>query len=514
MCFNSVSAKETGLSKTGNDTEFKILVEKHKQVVSEKTICKNTESYNLKDADSIAIKIRNSIDNINSKTLKLLNRSYSSIQKKIEKKNGMILKKMQEQEIKLQKKLLTKDSTLAKQEIPIIHDRYQTLLNKIKSSNSLNSNASHRDYIPGLDSITAILKIFQIQSNKVDNLIPTDKLTQIKSLNTTIVGLQNKFNQSADIQQFISERKQELQQIYKQYGLENQLYPLKKEIYYYQQQVNEYKEILHDENKVEQKLLSIIREQSFFQEFMKQNSFLAQYFPIPTGYGSPQSLTNLQSRNYLEQQISRAIGGGSNGNPEQFVQDQMQQAQSQLEQLKNKINQLGGGNGSVDLQMPDFKPNNQKSKSILRRLEFGFNIQSQKPNGLLPVTTDFAVTTGYKLNDKSIIGIGVSYKMGWGNGIKDIRFSNQGFGLRSYLDIKIKSGIWISGGYEQNYMQAFAQIPALNDYSKWQRCGLVGLTKKYKIGKKTNKIQLLWDFLSYQQVPKTQPLLFRMGYSF
>ena len=35
----------------------------------------------------------------------------------------------------------------------------------------------------------------------------------------------------------------------------------------------------------------------------------------------------------------------------------------------------------------------------------------------------------------------------------------------------------------------------------------------HKVLKKT-KVQFLWDFLSYKQVPQTTPLKFRVGYSF
>jgi hypothetical protein len=36
---------------------------------------------------------------------------------------------------------------------------------------------------------------------------------------------------------------------------------------------------------------------------------------------------------------------------------------------------------------------------------------------------------------------------------------------------------------------------------------------KSRVFKKT-KIQVLWDFLSYTQVPRTQAVLFRVGYDF
>jgi hypothetical protein len=53
--------------------------------------------------------------------------------------------------------------------------------------------------------------------------------------------------------------------------------------------------------------------------------------------------------------------------------------------------------------------------------------------------------------------------------------------------------------------------------ASWQQSGLIGLSKiisvKTKFFKKT-RLQLLWDFLSYEQVPKAQPIKFRVVYNF
>jgi hypothetical protein len=194
------------------------------------------------------------------------------------------------------------------------------------------------------------------------------------------------------------------------------------------------------------------------------------------------------------------------------MQQQMQTVQPQLNAIKDKLNKLGGGNS--DMEMPDFKPDNQKTKSFLNRLEYGIDIQSQRSTGLLPVTTDFAATFGYKISDKTTAGLGVAYKMGWGKDISHISISNQGVGLRSYFDAKIKGGIWASGGFEYNYMQEFKKWSDISSVDVWQKSCLIGLTKKYKIGKRESKVQVLWDFLSYNQVPRSQPLKFRIGYNF
>jgi hypothetical protein len=118
------------------------------------------------------------------------------------------------------------------------------------------------------------------------------------------------------------------------------------------------------------------------------------------------------------------------------------------------------------------------------------------------------------LNDKSSIGVGAAYKIGWGNNWNTIKITHQGVGLRSYVDWKIKGSFYISGGYEQNYKAMINSVDQLRDYSAWQSSGLIGLSKKYQISKKMKgELRVLWDFLSYQQVPKAQPIVFRVGYN-
>ncbi|MBN9300147.1 MAG: hypothetical protein J0I41_24325, partial [Filimonas sp.] len=98
--------------------------------------------------------------------------------------------------------------------------------------------------------------------------------------------------------------------------------------------------------------------------------------------------------------------------------------------------------------------------------------------------------------------------------VSHMELSNQGVGIRSFLDVKLKGSIWITGGYEYNYQQAFKDLSTIRNLDVWQKSGLIGLTKKFKAGKKDGKLQLLWDFLSYSQVPRGQAIKFRIGYNF
>ena len=75
-------------------------------------------------------------------------------------------------------------------------------------------------------------------------------------------------------------------------------------------------------------------------------------------------------------------------------------AKAGFNKLKQDDNKAGSGVADADMQ--NFKPNTQKSKSFLKRLEFGMNIQSVKSNLMLPTTSDIALTIGYKLNPQYI----------------------------------------------------------------------------------------------------------------
>jgi hypothetical protein len=134
-----------------------------------------------------------------------------------------------------------------------------------------------------------------------------------------------------------------------------------------------------------------------------------------------------------------------------------------------------------------------------------------------PTTTDIGLSIGYKLDNSNVIGVGASYKMGWGSDIKHIQISSQGAGLRSFLDIHLKKSFFASGGFEYNYQQPFNAIQQIRNLESWQKSGLIGITKTISVNSKVmkeTKIQLFWDLLSYQQIPRTAPFKFRIGYSF
>ncbi|RYY49993.1 MAG: hypothetical protein EOO06_05305 [Chitinophagaceae bacterium] len=422
----------------------------------------------------------------------------------LDKATKKYLQKLQKQEAKLQNKILKKDSLLAKQFFTGVEEKYEALKNTPKHI----SKYSHV-YSSRLDSLTTSIKFLNGENGI------TDKATNTLSKYS---DLQAKLDQTETIKKFLAERKKLLKENLEKLGMVKELKGFSKQAYYYAQQVRELKAVWEDPSTLEKKLLEWVAKSEKFREFFRENSQLGSLFALPGGSSgaSTASLQGLQTRASVQQAITARFGSGPQVG--QQLQQNMQAAQAQLSELKNKLAglQTGSiGNSSSDIDMPDgFKPNNQKTKTFLQRLEYGANIQSQKASSYFPVTSDIGLSLGYKLNDKSSLGVGASYKLGWGRGWNHIRLSHEGVGVRSYLDYQLKGSLYISGGYEQNYRTAFASFQQLKDLSAWQSSGLIGLSKKYKVSKKVKgDMKILWDFLSYQQIPKTQTILFRIGYN-
>jgi len=370
------------------------------------------------------------------------------------------------------------------------------------------------EYLPYYDSLKGSLSF--LNSNK--NILPAIKSGKLDKAIGDLNSLQGKLQRADNIKDFIRQRKQQLTELLNRYtslpaSATRILGKYKTDAFYYAAQIRDYKETFRDPDKLQRTALTILNKFPVFQQFMKEHSELGGLFNLPGNYGTALALSGLQTRDQVQQVIAGQFGGGANVS--QVLSQQVSAAQSQLDQFKQKLNILGNGSGDID--MPNYKINQQRTKTFFQRLEYGTNMQSTKSTYFFPSTTDIALTVAYKLNDKNSIGVGASYKIGWGKDIKHIAFTSEGLGVRSFLDINIKKSFFASGGFEYNYQKPFKKVQQLYAIDSWQKSGLIGITKivsiKSKVFKKT-KLQLLWDLLSYYQQPQTQPIKFRVGYNF
>jgi hypothetical protein len=391
---------------------------------------------------------------------------------------------------------------------------FASALEKFKNGQAIieGKKASYDSYIDQLNTSINYL-------NEKRELINTKLVQPVKNTQAKLTKLQEEQTQAEAIQQFIKERKQLLiSQTIQYIGKSKYLQKISKENFYYIETLRNYKELFNDSKKAEQTALAILNKIPAFKNFVQEHSMLAQLFGSPSASSTPANLAGLQTRASVNAQIQSAISAGGPNAMASFQQN-LQAAQSQLSQLKDKILKAGGN--SSEMEMPDFKPQETKSKTFKQRLVFGTNIQTQKATNYFPNRSDLGLSLGYKLNDKSLIGIGGSISLGLGQGWNNIRISSQGIGLRSFIDYKLKKQFFVTGGFEMNYLsKPFGSLlipPLGGGGATWQQSGLVGITKKIAVKTKWFKgtnLQLLYNLLANQNPGISKPVVFRVGYNF
>lgn len=395
--------------------------------------------------------------------------------------------------------------------------------------NRLTFSEMHRRYVAGeavyqqkkqhydayRDKLTTSLLYIDEEKEKLAKEY-SEKITKVKA---KMEQLNKEVDEVNNIERLIEIRKKELYSAALSI-LKNHKYfkRIHKETWYYKEMLKNYKEIFSDGSKMEMLAKQTLNKIPAFREFTRQNSLLSKIFQVRGESGSANeadiaSLAGLQTREQIGDLINNAISGGGENGLAVFKQN-MEQAQSRLNSLKTKLQQKTSSTGGGD--MADFKPNLQKTRTFRQRLEFGFNVQPGKQHRWLPNGAEFGLSVGYKLNDKSLLGIGLSYKMGIGS-IDKIRFTHEGVGLRSFMDWKLKKQFYVTGGFEMNYLSGFERIRELKAFSNWQQSGLIGISRKIPIKTKFSKgtkIELLYDFLSTSSGNGGQPFKFRIGYNF
>jgi hypothetical protein len=365
------------------------------------------------------------------------------------------------------------------------------------------------------DEVTTSLKYLAQQKEQLNSSV----IKKVEAATNKMQELASEEDRIEAMKQFIKERKKQLiEQAFQQIGNSKYLTKINKETYYYIETLKNYKELFSDSKKAEETALAILNKIPAFQKFMQKNSQLASLFGVPgggSGASNMASVSGLQTRASIQTLLQDRMASGGPNAQEAFSQG-IQQAQDELAKLKDKVLSSAGVGGSEGGELPDFKPNMQKTKTFKQRLDYGLNFQFAKSNTLIPATTNIGLSIGYKLNDKSVIGLGAGYILGMGT-IQHIQLTHQGINLRSYMDWKLKKQFFISGGYEMNHNAQFENFAQLQSYDAWQRSALIGITKKISIKSKwfkSTNIQVLYDFLYNQHLPASQPFVFRFGYGF
>lgn len=465
--------------------------------------------------------LTNKVVNFPSKLFSRIRSKSADVDQQLSRQTEKYLEKMARREQRLKEKLSKADSAGASRLFANSGQQYAGMIQKLNGDSTVHSKATTgTTYLPYMDSLQTSMRFLQ-QNPQLLNAGKDVGLAQQAS--AQLQQTQSRLNATEEVKAFVQQRKELIKQYLSRYtnlpsGLDKEYQGLNTEMYYYAQQVQRYKDMLNDPDQLEKKALSLLNQTSAFQAFMKSNSQLASFFSLPGNASNPATpqaaLAGLQTKDQMQQLMQGQIAPGGTGGMSTLGQN-VQSAQSQLSALKDKISKYGAGGENIE--SPNFTPNDQKTKPFWGRLEYGVSLQTSRTNYNFPTVTDLGLSVGYKLNKNNSVGLGASYKLGWGSGIGHIALSSQGVGLRSFLNIRIKNSWSATGGLEYNYETPFSSLKQIDHLSDWTQSGLIGVSKtvsvKSRLLKKTS-LQLLFDLLSFRQVPKTQPILFRVGYGF
>jgi len=485
----------------------------------------------------------------------------ASLNQQLSQQTQKYLQKLQQQEQRLQKKLYSIDSNAAKKLFVNSSQQYTALLQKLQADTGSNHPKVMGAYQPHMDSLQTALSFLQKNQSALNQ--PAGSVTSLTggsatsltsgsaaSLTTRVGGnlspavqaklqasisqlqaLQARMQDAAQIKGFMAQRQQVIGQYITQHAslqsvLGKPYAQMQQNMYYYSAQVKQYQAMANSPDQIEQKALAMLSRLPAFQGYMKTHSQLSSLFSLPGSSSGPRVLIGLQTRNQISETVkgqltaaasgnqSGAASGATNGSGGAGVSG-LENASAQLGSYKAKLSQLGGGGSEIDA--PNFRPNEQRTKTFLNRLMYGIDFQTTQSTYFFPAMTTVGLSLGYRLGKGNDVGVGAAMKIGWGTGFSHIAVTGQGVGLRSFVDIALKGSFSATGGFEYNYTAPFTEYQQLRQIQYWTKSFLVGVSKTVSTKSallKQTKISLLWDLLSYQHVPQTAPIIFRVGYSF
>lgn len=452
----------------------------------------------------------NPVINLPLKTLEKLNSRMSSMVDKIESRFKKVLKRFEKEEIRLLRQIQSLDSTFDNTSLKEVQSRYDDFIKRLKDDAYITSGAG--EYLSNFDSLKTCLG-FLSQSNELMKKLSNEREDIINSVKL-VNAVTEKLKYINSIQQYLKNRRNSLKDQLAKFGCLNELKKMNKELYYYFQKVKEYKSIVNDPKQLELAAFRALNEIPAFNDFFARNSFIGSVFGntsfiTNSNDSSIPDIAGLQSRAQVQKLVSNNINFSGTGGGSDILHQKLSSVKDELNKLKSKYSSW-----DYNDEMPAFKPNEMKSKSFWKRLEFGTNLQFVKSNTTLPSSAELGLQIAYKFHQNGAIGFGASYRAGYSN-IRRISISHQGIGIRSFIDHKLKSKIYINGGFEYNYNAAFKTIQVLKNMNAWQKSALLGVNRKYSISKKIKaSTMLLYDFLHNQHVPASPSLIFRIGYNF
>lgn len=464
------------------------------------------------------------------KYLAAVGEKSADFEKSLDKYSQKALSRLLKQEQKINRIVSKKDSVLSSRLFDYAIESIQQLKKGLKNKEARVEGFLRRSRVPYIDSLKKTLLFFEKTAPALNSLSSVSKA--ISGAKEQIGSMESKLDIVNKIQAFIQDRKNVLGVELKAFPqLKKQIQQFRKEAFYYNAQVMQYKETLSSPKKIEQIVLRKLQTTPAFQKLTRplpgslsalfgNNSYYSGEEPVVIDSAS--IISGVPSRASVQKFIqTNSPGTSASFDPIQQIRQQADKAVDGMPGLPTGIEDLFRSAESL-LETPkaqgeekEFTPNSQRVKSFWKRIDYGADLTFGKSINYLPSTTNITLKLGYKLDDKKSLGVGLAYIMGMGTGWKHIAISHQGLGIKSYIKWYWSKGFALQGEAGWNYMTQFKNIEQLKYSAAWQKAGLIGISKDIKFTRKVKaNVQFLFDVFYKTHIPYSQPTVFRFGYGF
>jgi hypothetical protein len=268
-----------------------------------------------------------------------------------------------------------------------------------------------------------------------------------------------------------------------------------KEIFYFNQQVGEYSNIIKKTSFIKDKDLKKLFEDQTIIDFFKNSRNPVDMSKVNKG-------ENLQTNQSVKNAINEKV--------ELFnlKEADIIQSTNKLKKHKRVLKQYPNLNNASDI--PDFKPNLQKAKRFKDRLSFVFDV-SNLPE-IKKSNNGFTASAGvlYKMNNRFETGFGIIYNQP----VAEIyKFQRPDFKPYVVADHNIKGKFFLSINYITNFTVKKDSDADISNAP--QSSSLLGGIKVYQ-NNTNSKIYhgIYYDFLNSKYKTTTIPIIYKVGYKF
>ena len=262
---------------------------------------------------------------VSDKLLDGLNKKLKAIDRHVEVRTNKHLKRLQKLERELLHHLSMNDSALANELFDTAKINYTaTALNQV--------GVRHNTYIGKLDSINTAIEF--LTANNLAGI----KSEKLGSVQKELSELQSQLNALEYFGKYLQHREALLKSAFEKLRMINKLKSFRKQVYYYREQLNAFKSLVQDPQRLQERFLHQVMKHPAFKKFFANHSELSSLFAVPgssLNCFDPESIKGLQTRNLYNQEMIDRFGSGQD--VAQAMQDNIESAQKDLNQLKGKL---------------------------------------------------------------------------------------------------------------------------------------------------------------------------------